>query len=313
MSQLSIVIPATGLQKDLDDTLVSVLENRPQSCEVIVPHSPTYQDPYNLSDEVNFVCSQEKNLAALINAGISSATAETIHVLKSGVLATTGWTDTVLDRFKSDTKLAVAAPLLLNPTLPDKVLTGGIRYLSRGKKQLIGHGTHVRNFKQPRRVDGPSLQAAFFRRSTLSTLGPLSGRFGSEHMETDLAARLRGMNQPCECIVESQVIGVSIERLRGFCSAQHSELLFWHHRRLTGRLTGLLSHGGHVAADLLLQMPFPSTITAALGRTVGAMRSMFSQPCTYEPVEKAVVLNLEQARITRQSHRNKPSKLSRSA
>ena len=143
-------------------------------------------------------------------------------------------------------------------------------------------------FKQPRRVDGPSLQAAFFRRSTLSTLGPLSGRFGSEHTETDLAARLRGMNQPCECIVESQVIGVSIERLRGFCSAQHSELLFWHHRRLTGRLTGLLSHGGHVSADLLLQMPFPSTITAALGRTVGAMRSVFSQPCTYEPVEEAV-------------------------
>jgi len=65
VTQLSIVIPATGTQEQLDQTLVSVLENRPSDCEVIVPHAFDYKDPYDLHDEVTFVGSAAENLVSL--------------------------------------------------------------------------------------------------------------------------------------------------------------------------------------------------------------------------------------------------------
>ena len=55
MPRLSIVIPVLGDPQQLDDTLLSVLENRPANCEILVVHNQPYHDPYNLSDEVRFV------------------------------------------------------------------------------------------------------------------------------------------------------------------------------------------------------------------------------------------------------------------
>ena len=55
MLRLSIVIPVLGDQKPLDDTLVSILENRPANCELVVVHNTPYNDPYGLSGEVQFV------------------------------------------------------------------------------------------------------------------------------------------------------------------------------------------------------------------------------------------------------------------
>ena len=40
--KLTIVIPAIGNQSDIDDTLVSVLENRPASCAVLLAHPVSY-------------------------------------------------------------------------------------------------------------------------------------------------------------------------------------------------------------------------------------------------------------------------------
>jgi len=53
--RLSIVIPVLGDPRKLDDTLVSVLENRPAHCEILVVHNEPYDDPYQLSNEVCFI------------------------------------------------------------------------------------------------------------------------------------------------------------------------------------------------------------------------------------------------------------------
>ena len=55
MPRLSCVIPAVGTTQDLETTLVSVLEKRPDDCEIIVVLNESYADPYGLKDEVRFV------------------------------------------------------------------------------------------------------------------------------------------------------------------------------------------------------------------------------------------------------------------
>ena len=54
MPRLSIIIPVLGNLELLEDTLVSVLENRPDSCEIIVVLDEVYEDPYELKDEIRF-------------------------------------------------------------------------------------------------------------------------------------------------------------------------------------------------------------------------------------------------------------------
>ena len=53
--RLSIIIPCLGGGAEFDGTLVSVLQNRPADCEVIVAHTDDYGDPYALRGEVEFV------------------------------------------------------------------------------------------------------------------------------------------------------------------------------------------------------------------------------------------------------------------
>ena len=49
------VLSATGAIEALESTLVSVLENRPRDCEVIVVSNRKYDDPYSLAGEVTFI------------------------------------------------------------------------------------------------------------------------------------------------------------------------------------------------------------------------------------------------------------------
>ena len=67
--RLSIVIPCLGGAADFDGTLVSVLQNRPADCEVLVLHTEPYDDPYGLRNEVRFMESRG-SLVDLLNVAV---------------------------------------------------------------------------------------------------------------------------------------------------------------------------------------------------------------------------------------------------
>ena len=82
---LSIVIPAIGDTAALEDTLVSVLENRPDDCEVVVPLGCPYDDPWGIRDEVRFVQAPVgSGLVTCTNLGIASSAGSVVHVLAAG-------------------------------------------------------------------------------------------------------------------------------------------------------------------------------------------------------------------------------------
>ena len=97
--RLSIVIPATEVS-GLEETLVSVLENRPADCDIIVAHTMRYDDPWNIREEVSFVePPRGSGLIGCIHAGAAAATGDVIHVLAAGWKATEGWTEPALEHF----------------------------------------------------------------------------------------------------------------------------------------------------------------------------------------------------------------------
>ena len=53
--RLSIIIPAPGNETTLEETLVSVLENRPENSEIVVVLGFGYHDPWSVGEEVRFI------------------------------------------------------------------------------------------------------------------------------------------------------------------------------------------------------------------------------------------------------------------
>ena len=85
MPRLAIVIPAVGTAESLEKTLLAVLENRPDDCEIIAVTNFDYADPYDLADEVGFVAVRAgADLIACAGAAIALARSAVVHVLAAG-------------------------------------------------------------------------------------------------------------------------------------------------------------------------------------------------------------------------------------
>lgn len=113
MPRLSIVIPVLGDPRQFESTLVSVLENRPEDCQILLALNRPYDDPYQLSGEVEFVrLPPEAGWVEELNAAWARCRAEVVHVLSCGVLAASGWTEQPLAAF-GDPQTVSVAPLIV--------------------------------------------------------------------------------------------------------------------------------------------------------------------------------------------------------
>ncbi len=112
MPRVSIIV-AHQQDKRLEDTLLSVLENRPRDCEIIVAHDGSYTDPYHLADEVLFrrngsTCS----IASKLNEGLYAACCSpVVHFLAEGVQVTEGWCENASNWITRHNHVAVS-PLI---------------------------------------------------------------------------------------------------------------------------------------------------------------------------------------------------------
>ena len=95
--QLSIVVPIGRNLAGFESTLISVLENQPLGSEVIVPHDGSYDDPFDLCEEVRFAVATTAQEVDLIGAAAREARGRFVHVLGAGLRATCGWTDGAMD------------------------------------------------------------------------------------------------------------------------------------------------------------------------------------------------------------------------
>jgi len=165
--RISIVVPHLGDVVAFEETLVSVLENRPMGAEIWVAHDGTYQDPFDLGDEVRFITAASADLPTLIAAAAEVASGRYIHVIGNGIRATHDWTQAAVECLGED-RVAMVAPVVRQS--PEGVIVAAgwcdskldvVSPLGCGSKQVSG--------RQAVQVRGAYLLASFWRKPALQS------------------------------------------------------------------------------------------------------------------------------------------------
>jgi len=244
--RLSIVIPCQGGAAEFDATLVSVLQNRPANCEVLVVHTERYDDPYGLAAEVDFQRASCHSLAGLINAGLAQARGEIVHVLGCGLEATEGWTAAATAHF-DDADVAAVSPLIVGPD-GQSVVAAGVQFTRGGRRKLVTDRRVLQAGAGRLRASvlGPLLTAAFYRRDVLAALDGLDESIGDELADVEAALSIRALGHLHVCEPAARIVrnvdSSSALPASGFAAGRAAERLFWRHAASRGAALSLVLH-----------------------------------------------------------------------
>lgn len=277
MPRLSIVIAVSGDSQQLDDTLLSVLENRPTDCEILVVHDKPYHDPYNLSDEVRFIeVERGGGLVACLNRGLAASRSPVIHVLACGVEVCPGWADAALDHFR-DPDIGAVSALVLDRNDRERIISAGLGYRIEGAVWKLGQESNASEIT-PYQQDlcGPDTLAAFYCKSALEEVGGFSASVGDALVGIDLALALQhaGYRPRLEphCLAH---VGPMMRRESAIRRGRNAERLFWRWASSHGLIASVVGHVAMLAGQLVMSLWHPSIVAELVGRSRGLFESLF--------------------------------------
>jgi len=265
------IIPVVGNTDALEGTLLSVLERRADDCEVIVVLNTSYDDPFDLQNELRFIqAPPDTGLVGCINLGIAATTAPVIHVLASGLEAGDGWLERAQSRF-ADSRVAAVTPLVYDTAKRDSLLAAGVGF-GRGGRRVVCRSIPDTASEVLTESIGPLLVAASFRKAALVAFGgeiPLA--VDDQFADVDLALTLQEAGWAVTLDPTCRVFASAIDEfpLGGFKFGMWSERLFWHHAKHRGFIRELLAHPLVTAIDCLRTAPLWRAPAQALGRLIG--------------------------------------------
>jgi hypothetical protein len=198
--RLSILIPYRHDDQRLEATLLSVLENRPKDCEIIVVHDGSYTNPYCLDDEVVFIDeSPRSSTVQLLNTGMLAACSPIVCTVLDGVDVTPGWADQPLDLLERQELAAVAVPTFYGQSSRP---LGGIR-----ARALALSGGLLRAKVELNRTEGevagPNLTCGFIKKKILLTLGGWDAALDVGTADVELACALQELGLECALAANS--------------------------------------------------------------------------------------------------------------
>lgn len=271
MCRLSIIIPLWADNDSFEDTLASVLQNRPAECEVLVVHSQAYDDPYELAGEVRFLpASRQANSSQVINTGCRAAQGDIVHVLQPGVLVTDGWTEAALGPFR-DPRVCAVAPLLVDAAEEDRIVAAGLRYTPGGRRLCHGAGVKRSDISRlvRREIVGPGLFAGFYRRWVWEAVGGFCEGLDVGWADVDFGLSLRSLGYRAELAADSIVrasTATVCEVPLSLRSGRDAERAFWRHVAANGWLVSLVCHPLTVCGSLLRHANRGAAYAHLLGR-----------------------------------------------
>lgn len=281
---LSIVVPTVNDTAALEETLVSILENRPADCEIIVPLACRYDDPWNIGDEVRFVAvPPHSSFTGCVNLGIASSRGRIIHVLAAGWRATAGWAEAALDRFaESDRQgesLLAVAPLAVASDNPSRPIQAGVRLTSGGRRVAVTAGRNRIRLDDPTcdisglTPDGPQLEAGFWRADVFAAVaGGFATACGDGWCDVDMAVAVESMGGRVAVVADSRVIeGPRAWSGTPFAHGLYAERTFWRSLGQRPLFTSLLRHGWEVVRSCVSHAPL-GTVPMLLGRALALLQ-----------------------------------------
>ena len=280
MCRLSVVIPHLGNRTLLENTLASVLANRPGDCEVLAVLAAPYDDPYDVKGEVRFVAGQTcRDLVAAVNLGIQSSQAPIVHVLWSGVEVTEGWAEMALRHFR-DPRVAAVAPVVLQIEDRSRVAAAGVVYHVGGATVALDQGESVVSLaSRPKRVLAAHPAAAFYRRASLEHIGGLGPSWSGQLASLDAALAFQQLGLWTVLELRSRVAGPcpGAAQSGAFREALKAERFFWRWAPVLGPARSLASHGILVVGEGVRGILNLSAVPRLAGRLAGACLGIVAQ------------------------------------
>jgi GT2 family glycosyltransferase len=245
VARLAIVIPYLGDVPALENTLASVLANRPDDAEIFVILLRPYEDPYDVKSEVGLIQGDPRGgVVGAVNLGICLASAPVIHVLLCGTEVPEGWAEAALARLASP-RIAAVAPLLLDVDLPDRILAAGLAYHIGGEIVPLAAGRVACSAELcVRRVLAPHPAAAFYRKSAVEALGGFDPVVGDRLAGIDAGLALERLGLATLMEPASRVLASRrcVPRASVFRRAMEAERLFWRWAPILGRARSVAAH-----------------------------------------------------------------------
>ena len=274
--RLSIIIPVVHDTVAMEETLVSVLENRPVDCEIVVALGCEYADPWNIRDEVRFIQAPPgSSLVRCVNLGVAASLGGIVHVLGSGWRATEGWTDLPMARFDHD-DVAAVVPLGVATEDRTRIVSAGVRCAAGGRRIDVAADLGLPQGRNETPVpQGPVLEAGFWRSDALDLAGRgFTTVCGDANADADMAVTLSRSGRRVELEPESIVIAPSTPPTEAatssFAEGVYAERLFW--RSLAGSSpTAALMHLVEIVRHAFSAAPLGSA-GVLLGRLVAVLQ-----------------------------------------
>lgn len=269
MPRLSIVIPFLGGISRLEDTLVSVLENRPAHCQILVVLGQPYADPYALAGEVCFLTAPAASrLMDCIALGIDASRAPIVHVLGCGVEATCGWADAALRHFDNP-GIAAVTPVAVDRFNRQRIVSAGLAYTAGGGVRRIAAGQALESLVgEPDALCGTNVLASFYRKAAVEAVMPWLDYAAGGMLEADWALALRHAGY--HSVVEpSCLVAANHDVLAAFSTLAEglaAERLFWRWAPTRGWIRSLAGHAALVLLECLQCPVRPSVVCRLAGR-----------------------------------------------
>ena len=281
--RLSIVIPTPADTAAMEETLVSVLEHRPDDCEIVVALGCEYADPWNIREEVKFVQAPAgSSLVGCVNLGVAASEGDVVHILAAGWRATAGWTDRPMERLEDDDVGAVV-PLGVAGDDRDHVVSAGVRCAVGGRRIDVAADTRWRKAKAascpPAGAtvpQGPVLEAGFWRSDLLEFAGRgFTTVCGDATADADMAITLSRSGRTVVVEPHSRVIAPAATsgkvRTRSFAAGLHAERLFWRSLAGSSILPALVMHVVEIVRHAVARAPL-GTLPMLVGRMVAVLQ-----------------------------------------
>ena len=264
--RLSIVIPCIQEAGSFEATLASVLQNRPDDCEVLVVQPRNYDDPYELKDDVRFVqAPADATLIDLINVGVEKATGEIVHLLSCEVEVDEGWAQPALKHF-NDPLIGCVSPLVVFKGDSAQIVSRGVHYGPGGTRRVRRSAAKRRD--RWRHVVAPTLSAGMYRRQALLGVGGFCGDVGADFSDVDLGLMFHASGYRClheeDCVVTTEC-PTSVTPL-SYANGRGAERLFWRNVGPSGWTCILVAHPFTWLAEGICNLHRPQIVSQMMGR-----------------------------------------------
>ena len=255
MYRFSIIIPVLGDRRLFDDTLASVLRYRSQSCEVIVVHDGTYEDPYGLDGEVKFISNQRRaNLIRFFNFGIDQSSGELIALIRPGIELDEGWHSEIEESFE-DQNIGSVAPIIVTTSEPDTIVAAGVTKRFGFNRDVEGASQKIARRTLDRIAPlGPTSWAAFYRRSALEMIETIGEELDACYLDLDLALSLKTLGfetRVCDHCVVSIERPKLIEKELASPHGQSAQRAYTRHEAQTGTTSSIFQSACAFAKEVV--------------------------------------------------------------